>query len=201
MQNLALNSMKNKIIAQSIAALFLFVFLLPLSSFSQILDNISIKAGINSSSFYNSDLGNVERATGVLAGLGLDYGLPITNFSFRGEFLYVQKGAKQNSSTISVDYLILAIQAKYQVPPIKSYLFAGPYYGAIINSKLKNNNGITNLNDDDNDLGISVGAGFEFYNPFFVEVRYDLGFKDVNLLNQSSTGENTSFGVVLGFSI
>lgn len=97
-----------------------------------------VRAGVNSMS-YGGDAGdNVSSSTGFLIGgfATLDFGAPVL---VQPELMYIQKGAKQESSAFgatitnneTLNYIELPILAKYQIPAggLSANVFAGPSIG------------------------------------------------------------------------
>lgn len=143
---------------------------------------LGIKAGINMSNF-NGDLEDNAMRYGLHIGVVSEIILS-DQFSFQPELLYSAQGYKNETpgafSKDKFDYVNVPLMIKYYAAD-KFSIEAGPQVGFLVNSIRRNNDGNTDI-DDQNvvDFGINAGVGYELKNGIFFQGRYNLGITNVN---------------------
>jgi outer membrane protein W len=165
--------------------------------------------GLNISNL-RGDVTNNSAKLGLAAGAFANYSIT-DNFGFTGQLLYSQQGAKTkvgtNDDAVKLDYLQIPILAVYYLGQgnFRPKLLLGPQFGFLLSAKDKagKDQDPNNVILEKNDLGIVVGAGFNYNLSSKIwlnaDVRYDYGltdiFKDVNI-----KGYNTNFALMVGVS-
>jgi hypothetical protein len=156
-----------------------------------------VKAGLNVSNLTNQNDGATDSKTGFYGGAFLN--APIgANFSIQPEVLYNGKGAKGNGLTLSMDYISIPVMFQYNATPA-FYLEAGPELSFLISSKLKASGGSVDVKEAFNgfDIGIGLGAGYNFTQNIGANLRYVAGISDVAKDNAGSAVRNGAFQVGL----
>jgi len=115
------------------------------------------------------------------------------NLSARAEPMIIGKGASVkengNKSAYAVSYLELPLLIKYDIelsnPDFVPYALAGPSIGFLTSANVKSNGNKSDIKDETKgiDFSFTFGAGLQApmgnFTPF-VEVRYALGFSNIN---------------------
>jgi hypothetical protein len=131
-----------------------------------------------------------------------------------------QKGTEGNDgSKLTVNYIDIPVNFVYK-PILGSGNFVlgfGPYIGFGVSGKLKNTGGATQdveftdeLNTNNaavqlkrTDAGANFLAGYEFANKLSLNLKAQLGLKDINpdvsATNDQTRYRNTGFGLSLGY--
>jgi hypothetical protein len=142
-----------------------------------------VKGGMN--------VANLSNTEGSKSKIGFNAGafanIPVAeSFSVQPEVLFSTVGAKsetvnKNSLKFNLNYISVPVMLQYNVVP-NLYLEAGPQFGFLVGSKLKDNNGSIKL-DKNNfkgfDFGIGIGAGYYFSEALGITARYVAGVSDI----------------------
>ena len=182
------------------------------------------KAGINFSNWSGSDApSGWESKTGYTVGGFITYGVD-NDFAVQPEVYYTLKGSQTTrtlmgtsytstvyTSSVSIDYLEVAILAKYLLAAKGNTtpgLFAGPAIAFKRSGKYKiagvsqtQNGELQNVADTD--FGIVLGADWSIAlssGAVLIDVRYDLGLSNIALTNPSTTVKNQVFSMLVGYS-
>ncbi len=181
-------------------------------SFAQ---QFGIKAGMNLSSISNSDkfAEGVNSKSKIGFNAGVFMNAPISEqFSIQPEVLYNQGGSKltgkdevgnDHSITLNMDYISVPVMLQFNATP-QFYLEAGPQFGFLVSSKLKDNknDNSVDLNKDNFnsfDMGIGLGAGYYFNKNIGVTARYTAGLSDIAKDNPGDALKNNVFQVGLAY--
>lgn len=154
------------------------------------------KAGLNVANVSEID-GNSK--IGFNAGLFMN--APIAkNFSIQPEVLYNGVGSKDGDLKLNLDYISVPVMFQYNATP-EFYLEAGPQFGFLIGSKLKNNSYSVDFKDamETFDFGVGLGAGYYFTPNFGLTARYTAGITDVLKNNPGDAAKNNVFQVGLAY--
>ncbi len=161
-----------------------------------------VKAGLNISSFSDSDSGSKAGFYG-----GVFANIPVSqDFSFQPEVLYSGMGAKAKDNSdlkANLDYISVPLMLQYNALP-NLYLEAGPQFSFLINSKLKYKSNSADGKDlfKGFDFGLGLGAGYYFTQNIGVSARYVAGLTDI-LKNRPDLSEDKSkngvFQIGLGY--
>lgn len=137
-------------------------------------------------------------------------------FYIQPELLFSQQGTKGTFTefdgwqiyelevTAKYDYLNIPIMGKFAVTKEFS-LLAGPQIGFLISAKQKVEVESTSLEIDVKDglkkldLGINFGAGYDFTNNLFAEVRYNLGLREIGKEAEVLVGKNGVIQISIGY--
>ncbi|MFC4162202.1 porin family protein [Epilithonimonas zeae] len=146
-----------------------------------------LKAGANVSSVSNSE--DSKAKFGFYAGAFVN--VPIAEiFSLQPEVLYNSKGVKYDGAgdgKLNLDYISVPVMFQYKATP-QFYLEAGPEFSFAISAKEKWDGGSEDAKDFINgfDLGIGLGAGYNFTSSLGANVRYVAGVTDIIKDNDGS---------------
>jgi hypothetical protein len=199
----------------------LFALVLTLGFTANAQSFIIPKGGVVLSNFKSSGNG-VEGRTGYTAGLG--FSIPVTAdnfFAIQPELLYIQKGAKFNSSLSTtrvgdtyINYLELPVLAKINFggESFRLYVNGGPSISYALFGKTNNNDiefgdGADVSFNNRIDLGLQFGGGIGFKagpGDILLDARYGLGIS--NLLDQPVAGtddelQNRVYAFTIGYAI
>lgn len=170
----------------------LFLFAIAIVGFSvstQAQDlKFGFKAGVNFATI-NSDnpaFDDIDGRTGYHIGAVAQVSL-MDMLALQPEILYSAQGVKDTD----IDYLNVPILLKYKFAKVFS-IEAGPQFGFVVNDDFKNG-----AEPESFDFSGAVGAGVEI-SSFFAQVRYNIGFTDVN---ENFDGKNATFQVSVGYYI
>jgi hypothetical protein len=173
------------------------------SAQAQVLPKFGVKAGLNYSTFNNTD--NVDYKPGLLAGVYANIKVPASPMAIQPEVLYAQYGANidQTDAYFRVNYIQVPVLLKFgfDTPGVKPNVYFGPYVGFNVKSTIKNGDGSLNLNDQvkDTDFGVAVGAGVDI-SKFNIELRYTAGLKNVANSNFNDDAKNGAIALTVGVS-
>lgn len=189
------------------------LFFVSLPSFGLI--RLGVGGGLTSSNGTFDTAVTTSSRSGFAVGPALELGLG-AGWNIQIEGLYIQKGYKSTTlgveTTYKYDYWEFPVLLKYviDIPVVKPFLEAGPYFGFKLKSESTNN--ITNLtttivNIKSTDLGLSFGGGADIYispvSSIFGVIRYDLGLGNIlDTTTTSSVKLNTLLfmaGLMFGF--
>jgi len=142
-----------------------------------------VKGGMN--------VANLSNTEGSKSKIGFNAGafanIPVAeSFSVQPEVLFSTVGAKsetvnKNSLKFNLNYISVPVMLQYNVVP-DLYLEAGPQFGFLVGSKLKDNNGSVKLDKNTLkgfDFGIGIGAGYYFSEALGITARYVAGVSDI----------------------
>lgn len=147
-----------------------------------------LKAGANVSSLSNTD--GSQAKFGFYGGAFANVPLS-ASFSIQPEVLYNGKGAKadfdNSDSKLNLDYISVPVMFQYKATP-QFYLEAGPEFSFLASAKEKVGNNSISIKDEVKgfDLGIGLGAGYDFTSSFGANIRYVAGVTDIAKENESS---------------
>lgn len=182
--------------------LFMFCMLFYLGAVAQVRPSFFVKAGVNVSDFWGSDIGDYYNShVGFRAGFGSI--LPINDLIAIQPTLYLsQKGIKTDENQVlDVDkatanawYLDLPIdlQFRFHAGNVVLTPAIGPYFAYGIFGKMKNDNTGESINTfkDGNwkrfDCGLNVEFGVEFSNNIMLSASYQMGFTKVHDFDDST---------------
>lgn len=160
--------------------------------------------GINSANFVDRPSGTqTDPRTGMLVGIYLTYQLPAIPVSIQPETLYSQKGFKSGNTTLKIDYLEVPVLVKVNFGSgrIQPHVYAGPYFGFPINSKLEGSNATFQVDNVETDIGVVLGAGTDVMvglTKLDLGARYSFGRDDAI---QNTPGKNSVFSIVAGVKL
>jgi hypothetical protein len=105
------------------------------------------------------------------------------NFSIEPQVLYSMKGSQSNEDSdlkLNLNYIDVPIHLKFKFEN-GLFLFAGPNIGILLSAKADNGEDTDDIKDNMKslDLGINVGAGYEFDSGLGLALRYNMGFANV----------------------
>ena len=172
---------------------------LSLSASAQIKFGLGLKAGLNFADIDISD--GPDGRTGWHAGAFAR--LKFTKFAIQAEILY----SAQGNDELDLDYINIPILAKfYVVGGLNVYL--GPQFGFNVNSSqlelVDENENTVGFADafDESDISGVIGAGFDLPFGLTIDARYNLGFSDLNNLEDFGFTESVKsrvFQVSVGY--
>ncbi|PZU83768.1 MAG: PorT family protein [Chryseobacterium sp.] len=153
-----------------------------------------LKAGGNVASVSNFD--DSKAKFSFYAGAFVNVPLA-ESFSLQPEVLYNAKGAKYDGAgdaKMNLDYISVPVMFQYNATP-QFYLEAGPEFGFLVSAKVKANGNSADFKDFVNgfDLGIGLGAGYNFTSSFGANVRYVAGVTDIAKENEGDATRNGVF--------
>lgn len=191
-----------KVVSGIIIGAFIFV---GSTAQAQMLPKFGIKAGLNYSTFNNTD--NAEYKAGFIGGVYTKINIPASPVAIQPELLYAQYGsnAANTDGKFSVDYIQVPVLAKFGFGapgvPIKPEVFFGPYAGFNVNAEIEDNT--TSVDADEffrnTDWGVVVGAGVQVTKLSF-ELRYTAGLTDVYEDQYADGEKNGAFSLTVGIN-
>ncbi len=135
------------------------------------------------------------------------------NVDLHMQALYLQKGAKLSedgfSASFKVNYFELPVMARYTLPldlALRPYVMAGPSLGLLTKAKYDWEGGEQVATDETRKVDFSAGFGAGVKIPegkrtLFAEVRYLLGFVNINNQTDESTVKNRGLQILAGITI
>jgi opacity protein-like surface antigen len=135
------------------------------------------------------------------------------NLDLHMEPMYLQKGAKVGdvgfSATFKLNYFELPVMVRYSLPldlPVMPYVMAGPSVGLLSKAKYDWEDGEDDATDETRKIDFSAGFGAGVQIPegermLFAELRYLLGFVNVNNEVDESTVKNRGLQILVGITI
>ncbi len=145
-----------------------------------------VKGGLNYTKMSDITLGNLDQAwnaqTGFHAGIGAQFKIPKTGFSFQPEALYSRVRTNfigpitQDSYDFQIDYVNVPLNLQWGIDltVIRPFIFAAPYISyAIGKGELLENVEWDNFNRFD--YGVGLGAGIEIW-KVQISGKYNWGF-------------------------
>ncbi|CAM1345362.1 porin family protein [Tenacibaculum amylolyticum] len=156
-----------------------------------------VKAGLNFATVNGDDVGtNVDPRTGFHAGGVAE--LKLTDkFSIQPELLFSQLGSQSEGNKVRLNYLSLPVMAKFYLIEGLS-VEAGPQASLLIDDKIELVSGATpNVNWEDFEFGLNIGAGYTFNNGLFLQTRYAFGLTSIQEISDDT--RNGSFQVSVGY--
>ena len=168
--------------------------------------SLSVKGGLNMSTYYGDNLSDKNMQPGFHIGVGADLEF-ITNVSLQTGLFFSTKGAKYNYKVpvvgdveynVTSNYLQLPVHLAYKIevaPGTKLVLHAGPYVAYGLGGKRKIESKYSADLDKffgeqevstfskkwgykPFDVGVGVGVGAEF-GVIFVDLGWDMGLKNI----------------------
>jgi len=152
---------------------------------------IGVKVGFNFATISEGDLANAADSRASFY-IGANYEVPIIPdvFSVQPEVIYSQQGFEKrytidgtrHKSIYKLNYFSIPILARYYV--VRGFsLEAGPQFSYKVNENFDRDKTDTEqltLNStNDIDIGFVAGLTFQFESGFFVNGRYNRGFKEI----------------------
>jgi len=193
-----------------------FLVILAMTTISMSAQNFGLKAGVNFSSYYGSDAGDLKSLVGFQVG-GL-YDVPLSGgFYLQPSAMLTMKGAKSSGSidsNMKPFYLEVPVRVMYKLDagPGKITLAVGPYLGLGLFGKstttvggqsvsinlFTKEAGLSEAMLKRFDMGISSAIGYELTSGLFFNVESSLGL--LNVSNDSNV-KNTTISLVVGFKL
>ena len=189
---------------------FLFVAMFAVATVAQAQVALGVKAGVNASNFYGSELNNNNAKIGFNAGISADYDFTY-NMGIQTGLFATTKGYKNGDLNYSDNlvYLQIPVHFAYKVdvtPGTRVFLHAGPY--AAYGIAGKRSDSYRSLEDSSNkvfgsgvlqykafDAGLGIGAGVELGQLFF-DLGWDMGLVDISQVsNRSRKNQNAYLSV------
>ena len=181
------------------------------ASFAQV--RLGVTAGLNASKTVGSeDDESTDFKAGFQAGVVADFGIT-ENFSIIPELLFSQRGAKYEGISATLNYLQLPINAAYKFDVgygSKLFIFAGPYLGYGISTKVSSKSEGISISLDDFlkfgskeeeikplDFGVNVGLGYQ-YDKIFFKLQYNHGLSNMSNVDDYSS-KNMNVAVTVGY--
>jgi hypothetical protein len=186
---------------------FLF-FIFGIQSYAQVA--FGLKGGLNLSSINLKDpQASYDSRTGYHAGIFLRS--RFEKVAIQPELLlYTQNGDIKSSlfGTAQENFTYLTIPLLLKFYPVAGLnLQVGPQAGFILDGERKYNSGIFGNTSQDiteyykkSDVAISVGGGYDFGFGLNVDVRYNLGIKDINNVSNGEPAKSRVFMVSVGWN-
>lgn len=194
--------------------LTLTIALLSMVGVAMAQENVSIGAMIGTTSAnLRGDIANNNWKVGSTIGGFFNYSAE-SGFGFSGQLLYTHLGAQTNNKTndIRLNYVQVPLLLTYFLGErgndIRPKLFVGPHLNYLTSARDrfgKNANGeINNPVYNDFDLGLTLGAGFNYRIQKKIwlnaDIRYGVGLLDITT-SPSNRLSNHNFGLNLGVSV
>lgn len=135
------------------------------------------------------------------------------NLDLHMQAMYLQKGAKVGedgySASFKVNYFELPLMVRYSPPldlAMKPYAMAGPSVGLLAKAKYDSGDNEQDATDETRKIDFSAGFGLGVQIPegnrmLFAEVRYLLGFVNINNQTDESTVKNRGIQFLVGITI
>jgi hypothetical protein len=188
--------------------------------------NYGFKLGMNIASMTGDNIGNISSKPGFAIGFFLERQVS-PSISIQPEILYSVKGAKETYSdmffsdtyTMSISYLEIPVQVKYNFPlresPITPHVFAGPSInvktGATVTYESEYGSSSSDLeNVNALDFGVQLGGGIVYNAPFgphsavkalhFV-IHYERGLTNVKDTDYNWDAKNSTIALRVGAAI
>lgn len=181
------------------------VLLVMFSSFivtSQVELKPGVKTGLNLANITHS---NFDVKPDFYAGISL--GLQFSErYILQPDVLYSRQGARPqldgvSDSEIQIDYLSVVLVNKYAVfKDVKLYAVAGPFFDFVVDDNLDLGVGYFGFLDKF-DIGFIAGLDYEFSSGLGIDLRYKLGFSDIDLnFNDQKQHTNKLFQLGLSYN-
>lgn len=135
------------------------------------------------------------------------------NLDLHMEAMYLQKGAKVGetgfSAAFKVNYFELPVMLRYTLPvdlSLAPYVMAGPSVGLLTKAKYDWDEGEQDATGETRKIDFSAGFGAGVKIPegkrtLFAEVRYLLGFVNINNQSDESSVKNRGLQILAGITI
>ncbi|NLZ73844.1 MAG: PorT family protein [Bacteroidales bacterium] len=160
--------------------------------------SLSVKAGLNMSNFYGSELSDKNMKVGFHAGIGADFDFA-PNMAIQSGLFFTSKGAKYTTDientelNANANFLQLPVHFAYKIdvmPGTRIVLHAGPYIAYGIGGKTKAGSIEVDTFKDDAfldvlnglkpfDAGLGLGVGAEF-GRILVDLGWDMGLTNLS---------------------
>jgi len=141
---------------------------------------VGIKAGVNIANF-DDDVITKDPRIGLHAGMLLHFHVR-PKLAIQPELVYSQQGAEFSNGTQKIDYLNIPFLVQY-LAGRGFRLQTGPQIGFRTNAEFEYNNGVeVNIKNgiESTDAAWVFGAGYLSSSGLGVDVRYNLGLKDID---------------------
>ncbi len=180
---------------------FLFFVIISIVTRSNGQVQFGVKGGLNFSTVAYINTGNSKARAGFNAGAMSE--IPIQEDLFiRPELLYSSKGFAYNATgyanagSLRLNYVAIPVLFGYH-PFNKTSLLFGPEFGFLRKAAGKSQGITTDMTNIYRhfDIGVDLGATYDFSKTFGAEIRYNYGFKDlVNVVYLDAAGNIVSRG-------
>lgn len=152
-----------------------------------------VKGGLNSSTLSGAE--GAKSIVGIHLGGFAEFKVS-DKFSVQPELLFSMQGAKNDVYTLNMNYINIPVMAKYAVAE-KFNLQAGPQIGFLMSAKAES----TDVKDSMKslDFGLNLGAGYDFTEKMFLDLRYNLGLAQTQ--KDLMVGETASKNAVIQLSL
>ncbi|QNJ98889.1 porin family protein [Constantimarinum furrinae] len=165
--------------------------LFTLTAFAQGDIRFGASLGLNISGISGDDTEGTESRTGFRGGAVVD--IPVSEkFAIQPVAAISIQGWRDSGFDIKANYVVIEAKADYEVVENLS-LQAGPLLGINIHASVDGDD-ITNF--ESTNIGVLVGAQYEFPMGLFINLQYDKGFSD--LIN-GFDAKNYNFSASLGW--
>ena len=160
---------------------------------------------------------DAKRSSLIIPTIGLVWKSGDSGIRFTTELSYMQKGAKWNGKSDTVDfdyervrklnYITIATTGNFHITD-EAYINLGPYIGVL--TSLSNKEKITiegssetnNSNETDGtsklDFGVNIGAGYWINDLLNIDIKYSLGLNSLDEDNDISI-KNTAVQIGVGY--
>lgn len=150
--------------------------------------SIGIKAGLNISSYYGKSYSDIKAKVGYQAGVVLEYRF-FGIFALSPELVFSAEGCTVNSPDSKsgslvhyANYINLPVMAKFYVLKNLSIDF-GPQFGLVVymHETFDNHNyEVSKGSYDEFNVGLGIGATYNFNKNLFVQGRYNMDFLNMS---------------------
>ncbi|WP_071594798.1 porin family protein [Balneola vulgaris] len=170
---------------------------------AQVLPEFGVKGGLNYATF--NDTENVEYKSGFLIGGYAKFDIPMSPMSVQPEILYAQYGAKAEDSDaeFKVNYIQVPVLLKFgfATPGARPNVYFGPYVNFNVDSKIENDTGALNLEDNTKDTayGVIVGAGVDV-SKLRLGLRYTAGLTNLAEDDFNDSAKNGAIALTVGIA-
>lgn len=165
-----------------------FVFLFFLNSnliYSQY--NFGLKSGLN----FANVKGNIDEKTKTSVYLGLYSKIKLNEmFNFQPEIVYSRQGynLKGISNKLRYNFDYINVPLMFAFKDLENFhLEFGPQFGLLLQSEIKDNLDLKKVTTNF-DFGFNIGANAFVTKKLFINLRYNLGF--ININNEDNTDLN-----------
>jgi opacity protein-like surface antigen len=165
-----------------------------------------VKAGVTFATVSTEDTApDLEGQTGWAAGIGMGFKFGGI-LAFQPELLWVQKGAQSGDASLKVNYAEIPLLLRVDIPlvAVVPYVIGGGYVDFRLSSDCS---GVENCLDQieepsSTDYGAVLGAGLRLGGTtgLSLEVRYDLGLKNIEAAGEGFDTKNRTVLVLAGLS-
>ena len=182
--------------------------------------NVSNAAWGEKDNFDNQLRYNSQEKIGVTGGIGFSIDLskrfflePAISYSSLGFHSNAEYGWENYKQTFALNYLQVPFLLGYSIPSSQTTtisLFAGPYFGVILNGEIKDpkqgNYNIRFGEDEDDelkpfDMGGRFGISLDTKSGIFVRAQYAISLDNLIPQSQRYFFRNKAFSMIFGYSL